>query len=167
MSIFFILDKMQNKIIFTITLEQTRQQRAGNELIKFHLVDLAGSERPDQAEGDRRTEGIKNNMGLLAISNIIRQLSGDNSARVSYRGNMLTGSFGGNSHTLMIACVSPAEINQSESHNTLRFADVACKITNKPIVNIDPQATELQALTKEVQELKGQVLQLTSGATSR
>ena len=58
---------------------------------------------------------------------------------ISYRDSKLTrllqDSLGGNSHTLMIACVSPADSNIEESLNTLRYADRARKIKNKPIVN--------------------------------
>lgn len=59
-------------------------------------------------------------------------------------------SLGGNSHTLMIACVSPADSNLEETLNTLRYADRARKIKNKPIVNVDPQAAELHQLKQQV-----------------
>jgi kinesin family protein 4/21/27 len=35
----------------------------------------------------------------------------------------------------MIACASPADINREESLNTLRYADRARRIKNKPVVN--------------------------------
>lgn len=59
-------------------------------------------------------------------------------------------SLGGNSHTLMIACVSPADSNMEETINTLRYADRARKIKNKPVVNVDPRAAELSSLKKQV-----------------
>lgn len=59
-------------------------------------------------------------------------------------------SLGGNSHTLMIACVSPADSNMEETLNTLRYADRARKIKNKPVVNIDPQTAELHHLKQQV-----------------
>lgn len=59
-------------------------------------------------------------------------------------------SLGGNSHTLMIACVSPADSNLEETLSTLRYADRARKIKNKPIVNVDPQAAELHHLKQQV-----------------
>ena len=49
----------------------------------------------------------------------------------------LKDSLGGNSHTLMIACVSPADTNVDESLSTLHYADRARKIKNKPIINRD------------------------------
>jgi len=62
-------------------------------------------------------------------------------------------SLGGNSHTLMIACISPADSNMEETINTLRYADRARKIKNKPIVNVDPRAAEMNRLKQQVQEM--------------
>jgi kinesin family protein 4/21/27 len=53
---------------------------------------------------------------------------------------MLQDSLGGNSRTVMIACVSPADVNLEESLNTLRYADRARSIQNRPVVNRDPGA---------------------------
>lgn len=51
-----------------------------------------------------------------------------------------------------------------ETLNTLRYADRARKIKNKPVVNVDPQAAELVLLRQQVQQLKAQVYQLTGGS---
>uniref|UniRef100_A0A673B580 Kinesin-like protein n=1 Tax=Sphaeramia orbicularis TaxID=375764 RepID=A0A673B580_9TELE len=149
--------------IFTITLEQRRgADRVDSVVSKLHLVDLAGSERQKKtkAEGDRLKEGININRGLLALGNVISAL-GDESKKntfVPYRDSKLTrllqDSLGGNSHTLMIACVSPADSNMEETINTLRYADRARKIKNKPIVNIDPRVAEMSRLKKQVQREK-------------
>ncbi len=53
-------------------------------------------------------------------------------------------SLGGNSKTVMIACVSPADINFEESLNTLRYADRARHIRNRPTVNRDPVAAKVR-----------------------
>lgn len=52
----------------------------------------------------------------------------------------------------MIACVSPADSNMEETINTLRYADRARKIKNKPVVNIDPRAAEMNRLKQQVQK---------------
>ena len=84
---------------------------------KFHFVDLAGSERLKRtgATGERAREGIAINSGLLSLGNVISAL-GDKSRKAShipYRDSKLTrllqDSLGGNSVTLMIACVSPSD----------------------------------------------------------
>ncbi len=59
---------------------------------------------------------------------------------------MFIDSLGGNSHTVMIACVSPADSIMEETLSTLRYADRARKIKNKPVVNRDPQAAEILRL---------------------
>uniref|UniRef100_A0A672RPD1 Kinesin-like protein n=1 Tax=Sinocyclocheilus grahami TaxID=75366 RepID=A0A672RPD1_SINGR len=125
--------------IFTISLEQRRKGDKSDVMVsKLHLVDLAGSERQKKtkAEGDRLKEGISINRGLLSLGNVISAL-GDESKKgsfVPYRDSKLTrllqDSLGGNSHTLMIACVSPADSNIEETINTLRYADRARKIKN-------------------------------------
>ncbi|XP_034033551.1 kinesin family member 4 [Thalassophryne amazonica] len=158
--------------IFTITLEQRRGADKINSVIsKFHLVDLAGSERQKKtkAEGDRLKEGISINRGLLALGNVISAL-GDESKKnafVPYRDSKLTrllqDSLGGNSHTLMIACVSPADSNMEETINTLRYADRARKIKNKPIINIDPTVAEMKRLKQQVQELQVMLLHARGG----
>ena len=48
---------------------------------------------------------------------------------------LLQDSLGGNSRTVMIACVSPADVNFEETLSTLKYANRARNIKNKPIVN--------------------------------
>lgn len=50
----------------------------------------------------------------------------------------------------MIACVSPADSNIEETINTLRYADRARKIKNKPVLNVDPRAAEMKRLRQQV-----------------
>ncbi|KFP33826.1 Chromosome-associated kinesin KIF4 [Colius striatus] len=158
--------------IFTICIEQKRKSdKTSSFHSKLHLVDLAGSERQKKtkAEGDRLKEGININRGLLCLGNVISALGDENKKGgfVPYRDSKLTrllqDSLGGNSHTLMIACVSPADSNLEETLNTLRYADRARKIKNKPIVNLDPQAAELHHLKQQVQQLQVLLLQTHGG----
>lgn len=69
---------------------------------------------------------------------------------------LLQDSLGGNSRTVMIACVSPADINREESLNTLRYADRARRIKNKPVVNRDPVAAQLSALRQQIAGLRAE-----------
>lgn len=59
-------------------------------------------------------------------------------------------SLGGNSRTLMLACVSPADVNMEESVNTLRYAARARNIRNKPVVNRDPHAAQIALLRQQL-----------------
>ncbi|KAK9835062.1 hypothetical protein WJX81_008045 [Elliptochloris bilobata] len=128
---------------------------------KMHLVDLAGSERlkRTKAEGARQAEGININRGLLELGNVIKALAA-REAHVPYRNTKLTrmlqDSLGGNSRTVMIACVSPADINVEESLNTLRYASRARNIRNKPVVNRDPNAAQVAQLRQENARLRAE-----------
>ncbi|KAI8923605.1 P-loop containing nucleoside triphosphate hydrolase protein, partial [Entophlyctis helioformis] len=110
---------------------------------KFHFVDLAGSERLKRtnAEGDRKKEGISINQGLLALGNVISALGDETrkAGHVPYRDSKLTrmlqDSLGGNSQTLMLACVSPSDLNYSETVNTLHYANRARNIKNRVVIN--------------------------------
>ncbi|TFK30051.1 kinesin [Coprinopsis marcescibilis] len=141
---------------------------------KFHFVDLAGSERLKRtaAQGERIKEGISINSGLLALGNVISALGDPARAKsntatyVPYRDSKLTrllqDSLGGNAHTLMIACVSPAEWNAGETLNTLKYANRARNIKNRAVVNEKEEGWEdvewlqntVVRLRKEVKGLK-------------
>ncbi|KAF7418101.1 hypothetical protein HZH68_000754 [Vespula germanica] len=148
--------------IFTLHIQQQKKDDPNvATTAKFHLVDLAGSERSKktQATGERFKEGVHINKGLLALGNVISQLGDNgNNSYVGYRDSKLTrllqDSLGGNSMTLMIACVSPADYNMDETLSTLRYADRARKIKNKPVVNQDPRVAEINRLNELVQKLK-------------
>lgn len=135
---------------------------------KLTLVDLAGSERIKKtgAQGSRRQEGISINKGLFVLGQVVSALSGSSKTRPPYRESKLTrllqDSLGGNSRTIMVACVSPADFNIEESINTLRYATSARKIksnaTRNIVKNISPE--EAAALRRENQLLKNEVLEL-------
>ncbi|KAL5705377.1 Kinesin-like protein KIN-4C [Ranunculus cassubicifolius] len=166
--------------IFTITMEQKKSSRGhstlgeidevGDEILcaKLHLVDLAGSERAKRtgADGLRLKEGIHINRGLLALGNVISAL-GDEKKRkegghVPYRDSKLTrllqDSLGGNSKTVMIACVSPADSNAEETLNTLKYANRARNIQNKAVINRDPMTAQMQKMRNQLEQLQAELL---------
>ncbi|KAH7659921.1 Plus-end-directed kinesin ATPase protein [Dioscorea alata] len=176
--------------IFTITLEQMRRldpifAADGSPIedmnedylcAKLHLVDLAGSERAKRtgSDGLRFKEGVHINKGLLALGNVISAL-GDEKKRkegvhVPYRDSKLTrllqDSLGGNSRTVMIACISPADINAEESLNTLKYANRARNIQNKPIVNRNPMSAEMQKMRQQLEYLQAELLARGGGTSS-
>ncbi|KAL7671185.1 hypothetical protein ACOME3_006090 [Neoechinorhynchus agilis] len=75
----------------------------------------------------------------------------------TYRDSKLTrllqDSLGGNSLTLMIACVSPASDSCEETLNTLKYANRARNIKNKPISNHECGAGRVAELRAEIDEL--------------
>eukprot|EP00472_Partenskyella_glossopodia_P002056 CAMPEP_0197522634 /NCGR_PEP_ID=MMETSP1318-20131121/7735_1 /TAXON_ID=552666 /ORGANISM="Partenskyella glossopodia, Strain RCC365" /LENGTH=1665 /DNA_ID=CAMNT_0043075065 /DNA_START=308 /DNA_END=5304 /DNA_ORIENTATION=+ len=156
--------------IFSMILSQTKQiemddkAETREEVItsKFHFVDLAGSERLKRtgAVGARMMEGININKGLLALGNVISALGDEKrkGSHVPFRDSKITrllqDSLGGNSETLMIACVSPSDTNFDETLNTLKYANRARNIKNKPIINRDPMAAKIEAMGKRIKELE-------------
>ena len=140
---------------------------------KFHFVDLAGSERLKRtgAVGDRMKEGININQGLLALGNCISALGGEKKAgHVPFRDSkitrMLQDSLGGNSKTLMIACISPADVNADETVNTLKYANRAKNIKNKPIINRDPNSAKIEALRLRMGVLESAITHFRAGNAS-
>ncbi|KAI5393204.1 kinesin-like protein KIN-4A [Lathyrus oleraceus] len=165
--------------IFTITLEQMRKLNNPSEnglndtmneeylCAKLHLVDLAGSERAKRtgSDGLRFKEGVHINKGLLALGNVISALGDEKKrkegAHVPYRDSKLTrllqDSLGGNSRTVMIACISPADINAEETLNTLKYANRARNIQNKPVVNRDPMSNEMLKMRQQLEHLQAEL----------
>ncbi|XP_073939225.1 kinesin-like protein KIF21A isoform X5 [Castor canadensis] len=138
---------------------------------KFHFVDLAGSERLKRtgATGERAKEGISINCGLLALGNVISAL-GDKSKKathVPYRDSKLTrllqDSLGGNSQTIMIACVSPSDRDFMETLNTLKYANRARNIKNKVMVNQDRASQQINALRSEITRLQMELMEYKTG----
>ncbi|CAI9267078.1 unnamed protein product [Lactuca saligna] len=159
--------------IFTITLEQMNKTISNDSMCdeylcaKLHLVDLAGSERAKRtgSDGMRFKEGVHINKGLLALGNVISALGDEKKrkegAHVPYRDSKLTrllqDSLGGNSRTVMIACVSPADINAEETLNTLKYANRARNIQNKPVVNRDPVSSEMLKMRQQLECLQAEL----------
>lgn len=127
---------------------------------KLNLVDLAGSERQSKtgATGERLREATKINLSLSALGNVISALVDGRSKYIPYRDSKLTrllqDSLGGNTRTLMIACLSPAESNYEESLSTLRYANRAKSIQNRPRVNEDPKEALLREYQEEIRRLR-------------
>lgn len=131
---------------------------------RLNMVDLAGSERAAKtgAEGVGFTEGVNINYELMILGNCIAALTSKGS-HIPYRDSKLTmllkDSLGGNARTMMIAALGPADYNFSETMSTLRYAERAKKIENKPKVNMDPKDALLLQLKEELAALESQIQQ--------
>lgn len=127
---------------------------------RLNLIDLAGSERQAKSgsSGLRLKEASRINLSLTCLSLVIRALTDSNSTHVPYRSSKLTrllsSSLGGNSKTLLIACISPAPLHLDETLNTLRFASRTKRIKNKARINEDPKDALLRNYKRQVDELR-------------
>jgi len=120
--------------------------------------------------GIRLREGAKINTSLLSLANCINAL-GDKKKKgtfVPYRDSKLTrmlkDSLGGNSRTIMIANISPANSQIEETINTLKYASRAKNIKiktkqNRKLVtlHIKEYKNIILDLKQEIQELKIQI----------
>ncbi|KAI2552996.1 kinesin family member 27 [Homo sapiens] len=158
--------------IFTISICQVHKNMEAAEdgswysprhiVSKFHFVDLAGSERVTKTgnTGERFKESIQINSGLLALGNVISAL-GDprrKSSHIPYRDakitRLLKDSLGGSAKTVMITCVSPSSSNFDESLNSLKYANRARNIRNKPTVNFSPESDRIDEMEFEIKLLR-------------
>jgi len=84
--------------------------------------------------------------------------AGKRNAFIPYRDSVLTwllkDSLGGNSKTIMIATISPAECNYNDTLSTLRYANRAKNIINKPTINEDANVKLIRELRAEIEKLK-------------
>lgn len=103
------------------------EEHVGGLTPKLHFVDLAGSERTKRAgtSGKRLEEGNSINKGLSSLGKVMNALVAGH-RHVPYRDSLITWlleeSLGGNSQTLVVACVSPSTADSDETLNTLRYA---------------------------------------------
>ena len=137
---------------------------------KLNLVDLAGSERiaKTNAQGDRLKEAAKINLSLSSLCHVISSLTDPKATHIPYRDSKLTrllqDSLGGNTKTVMIANIGPADYNYDETMNTLRYASRAKAIQNKPRINEDPKDALLREYQEERDKLREQLAAMQSGA---
>lgn len=145
--------------IFMIKIEMCDLDTNKVKVGKLNLIDLAGSERQSKtgATAYRLKEASKINRALSSLGNVISALA-ENSPHIPYRDSKLTrllqDSLGGNSKTIMIANIGPSSYNYNETVTTLRYAQRAKTIQNKPVKNEDPQDAKLKEYQQEIAKLR-------------
>lgn len=159
---------------FTTTTFDEMTSLSSNQTSKIQLVDLAGSERVSKSgvKGVGLKEAAMINKSLTTLGMVISSLAkkgasskkkkkGRSKVFIPYRDSVLTWllreSLGGNSKTVMIAALSPANINYEETLSTLRYADRMKQIVNKAKVNEDPNAALIRELRAQIMALKKQL----------
>lgn len=159
---------------FTIKLEKKTASDLANGMhreqfirAKLNLVDLAGSERADKtgATGATLKEGANINKSLMSLGNCINALSDQSKGtkkHIPYRDSKLTRllqeSLGGNSLTVMLAAISPADYNIDETVSTLKYANRAKSISNAVSRNEDSTEGMIRDLKSQIELLKQQLL---------
>jgi hypothetical protein len=164
----FNLTSSRSHALLQLTFEIEQQVDSGQTLIsrsKLNLIDLAGSEKvPYQPlELSNTKQHMKEltaiNKSLSALGNVIAALSSSSRSHIPYRDAKLTrilqDSLGGNTRTILIACVAPTVLHCIESLSTLQFADRAknVRITVKANTVVDDKVTLAKAQA-EIHRLK-------------
>ena len=100
---------------------------------------------------------------LRKVITALTEQKGDNPKFVPYRESKLTQllkqSLGGNSYTLMMACLSPSDRFIEENISTLSYAARASLISNLPTKNVDPQMLQVAEHKKKIHELEVELRQ--------
>eukprot|EP01033_Poteriospumella_lacustris_P006432 gene6432-4629_t len=141
----FNFTSSRSHAILQLTFEIETQVESGQTLIsrsKLNLIDLAGSEKMSTSDegasymlnqiaaSQKHVKELTSiNKSLHALGNVISALSSTNRSHVPYRDSKLTrllqDSLGGNTRTILIACVAPTTLHTVETLSTLSFADRA------------------------------------------
>lgn len=74
--------------------------------------------------------------------------------------------FANDNQTCYAACVSPADSNAEETLNTLKYANRARNIQNKPTVNRDPMAAEMQRMRQQLEVMQAELICARGGGPS-
>lgn len=155
--------------VFTVYIHQFDQDNKETMKSKLCLVDLAGSERVKDSgvTGIHLKEAAEINTSLTTLGRVISALAKNSSEPnskptfVPFRDSVLTwllkDSLGGNSKTVMIAAISPADINYEETLNTLQYASRAKQIVNKVTVNTECRDRLIASLQSEMEQLNGEL----------
>lgn len=154
--------------IFTVNLSIMDSKNTDNVIhSKLQLVDLAGSERVGLtgSSGLAYKESIDINKSLLTLRKVITclaELKGKRStSHIPYRESKLTSllkqSLGGNSFTLMIACMCPSNSYMDENISTLTYATKASYIANDPKRNDDPRIQIIRDLKSKISALESEL----------
>ena len=153
----------------TSTSTSSLEEKAPSSTSQLTFVDLAGSERlkKTMATGNRKKEGIAINKGLFHLGRVINANALGKNDPYIYRASKLTrllqDALGGNSKTLFIACVSPAESNTEETLSTLRYANAAKNIQNTAIVNRSPHEVQMLRASVKLEAMTFEYVRLAHG----
>lgn len=125
----------------SVEIERSNEEKAN---CKLFIIDLAGSEKLQSLNCTKKMqEGANINRSLLALGNCINILAENSrkstTSHIPYRDSKLTrmlkDSLGGNTKTVMIACITPNPFLIEETMTTLNYAMRAQGIQKKIVRN--------------------------------
>ena len=108
-------------------------------------------------------ESIDINKSLFNLRQVITALTDPAKSKgyIPYRDSKLTSllrqTLGGNSYTLMMACITPNDRFFEENLSSINYAAKASKIANKPRKNNDPKSQIIESLKNQNQLLTAEL----------
>ena len=108
-------------------------------------------------------EGANINRSLLALGNCINILSDHRKrgAFVPYRDSKMTrllkDSLGGNTQSIMIACIAPTSLTYEETVNTLKYATRARIIRTRAVRNVKEIEIDVSQYKNIIESLKNEI----------
>lgn len=158
--------------VFTLEVKQVvynpEHDTTEEKTSRIRLVDLAGSERATATgnTGQMLREGGQINKSLTTLGRVISVLAESSTrntgAVTPFRDSTLTWllkeNLGGNSKTVMVACISPTDY--SETLSTLRYADQAKRIKTQAVKNQDILSAAERDL--QIEEMQDRINELQS-----
>ena len=152
-------ESSRSHLVLTIYLENIKNLQRS----KFNIIDLAG---PEKAGADYKNssssktaleEGSFINNSLMDLRLLIQRLAAKvNASYTNCLTKILKDSLGGNSYSLLIACINCKNVCFSQTLETLKFANMVKSIKNNPIKLITPVLNETfeSSLMDELQNLR-------------
>ena len=144
---------------------------------RITLVDLAGSEnmKRTNSTGKAAQEAGFINKSLYVLGQVIQGLARtageaatvDVPFRDSKLTKLLISSLGGQSRTLLLACVAEASGSIVETLRTLKFSMNCARIKNRPVRFLDPQERIIMDLRTEIRKLRSENELLRKGITTQ
>eukprot|EP01063_Lacrimia_lanifica_P033340 TRINITY_DN5892_c1_g1_i1.p1 TRINITY_DN5892_c1_g1~~TRINITY_DN5892_c1_g1_i1.p1 ORF type:complete len:1019 (+),score=354.76 TRINITY_DN5892_c1_g1_i1:69-3125(+) len=155
--------------VFQICIRSKNESKGISRYANINLVDLAGSEKVkmSKVEGRAFLEATQINQSLSTLRRVIdtlieNQINPKKKLVPPFRDSVLTWvlseTLGGNSVTMMMSNVSPAERNREDTINTLRYADKAKSIVNKVRKNEQRCNVMLGAMQQEMKNMREQLV---------
>ncbi|CAH1778263.1 unnamed protein product, partial [Owenia fusiformis] len=143
--------------IFTITVEQ-RESNSSRMGVKstISLVDLAGIEGAE-SQDKGQAKSIQAVLSVLSALGDSKKKGGHVPYRDSVVTRLLQNSLGGDSVTLLLPVISPADVAYQATIETLKYAQFAKVIKNEVKCNVDETNQIITELRSEIARLRNKM----------
>ncbi|EGD76257.1 hypothetical protein PTSG_00960 [Salpingoeca rosetta] len=150
--------------VFLLSLDQRNPRTHTRLQSTLCLADLGGSEqlKKSKAEGERKQEAAKINLGLLALKRCIGALQSNDPSHVPFGDSTLTmllrPALSGNSFTTVVVTGSMESRHVFETMQTMRFGEACQAVTGSEVTaNVNAATQAIDAINKEITDLEQRI----------